>query len=874
MPITGNTTLLYLCRSRIISRELYDWMKYYGVSTIDEAISFLTYKGLPESIKEELEEFKRSEAEKVAGLNIRPISILFNGGFISKHLHDYLYESGFNTIDQVIHKINSGDESFLSQTQYHRKKEFNELNYVLSIFGDAMYRENAPTEPTIAYSLKSSKDNCVENPNKINRFTTIKSLRERDLISVRTYNCLTYEKLHTIGDVIDNIKEEGSIYKLLNIRNFGKKSFIELRDLLGQVEDSSAESPMCPAEEKRIVSPIDDFILQYKELVKNNIYKLSIERYYETSKAKLSARAIHVLEQNFNSILDVACLYFEGLDIGKLKNCGKKTFDDLNTFITNLYIYISSLFTEDSQAAEKILLGNTYPFLSESEVDFVVDYKVKTSCLPMFYILYHYLIKSNSRCEKIYCRYYGLNGEPEDLGNIAESLDVSFERCRQLLAHNKIKESSLCLSKKWENYDFLDSILFYNNYDYKSFLDNEGLGHLSLFAFAGLCSLVKGIKVCKVSKVSGEKYILSKKFYNSFDLKGCIKDIESTLNKRCTEDISLPISVFIDSYWLDEPSFDVSEVENIIIYILKEDYGVEIGEDKILYIQQNAIDRSAEIYKIIEANGKPTHVEQIREALILKYPELSNLTVEQIRGDALRHYHIVPLGKSSTYAIDKWELYTGTIRDLLYDILSKEEEPMSIEELYNEVSLIYPNTNIKSITSSMVSDELQRFVRFVGSHYGVADKEYSSEYAIWDADEYSRKNFDERIEEFEAFLKSHHHLPRHNEDNEEEAALYRWYKRATASDASITLEQQEILSELLARNADYLITATEYSFYRYCEEFKVFIEDNMEFPTLETDSAKYGWFKKNLKIYKDFEDRRKGYFEDLIVFLYTYGFEI
>ena len=874
MPITGNTTLLYLCRSHIISVDLYEWMKHYGVSTIDEAVSFLTYKSLPKSIKEELEEFKSCEVENAVGLIRRPISILFNGGFISKQLHDYLYESGFNTIDQVIHKINSGDESFLSQTQYYRKKEFNELNYVLSIFGDAMHREITQIEPAKAYSLESSKDNYVENPNKINHFTTIKSLRERNLISVRTYNCLTYEELHTIGDVIDNIKEKGSIYKLLNIRNFGKKSLVELRDLLGQVEDYSTGSPICSAEDEHKVSPINDFILQYNELIKNNIYKSSIEHYYEASKAKLSARAIHVLEENFKSILEVVCLYFEGVDIGKLKKCGKKTYDNLNSFITNLYVYISSLFTEDSREAETILLGNSYPFLSENELEFVIDYKMKTSHLPMFYILYHYLIKSSSRSERIFCRYYGLKGEPEDLRDISVSLDVSFERCRQLLAQNKIEESSLCSSVNWNSYDFFDNTLFYNNYDYKSILDNEGLEHLSLFAFAGLCSLVKNVKVCKMGKVSGRKYFVSEKFYNSFDLKGCIKDIESTLNKRCTEDINLPISFFIDSYWLNEPTFDVSEVEDIIIYILKEDYGIEIGEDRFLHIQQNSIDRGEEIYKIIEENGRPIHIRQIREALISKYPELSYLTTEQIRSDALRHYHIVPLGKSSTYAIDKWELYTGTIRDLLHDILSNEEEPMSIEELYNEVSLIYPNTSIKSITSSMMSDDLQRFVRFVGSYYGVADKEYSSEYVIWDAEEYSRKSFNERIEEFEVFLKSHHHLPRYNEDNEEEAALSRWYRRTTASDSSITLEQRERLSDLLVRNADYLITATEYSFYRYCEEFKAFIEDNMEFPTLETDSAKYGWFKKNMKIYKDFEDRRKAYFEDLIEFLYTYGFEV
>ena len=93
----------------------------------------------------------------------------------------------------------------------------------------------------------------------------------------------------------------------------------------------------------------------------NEIYKLSIVHYYETSKAKLPARAIHVLEENFKSILGVACLYFEGVDIGKLKNCGKKTYDDLSPFITNLYVYISSLFTMIGKSNEMFKLYTMLP---------------------------------------------------------------------------------------------------------------------------------------------------------------------------------------------------------------------------------------------------------------------------------------------------------------------------------------------------------------------------------------------------------------------------------------------------------------------------------------------------------------------------------
>ena len=867
MLVTGNMTLSYLVRKQVVSKNLFEFLDSYSIRTLEESMNLKEWVVFPEKLLEELNRIKNNIDENIATLRDGVIANIYKQNLISRRLYNCFRAFGFKKIHQLFYYIskNGGKSTILLEKKNFGRRCLEEVDEIISFLEYHNCSINKFIEE-LEYANKA---------HSITFSTKIVDLHKLGIISVRLFNCLYHNlEFSTIGDILDYINASGSINNLLKTRNFGQKSFVELQYLLKQIEDSSEEEQKFYTETDLKECQINEFVLQYNELIKNNIYNTSIERYYETSKAKLPIRAVHVLEDNFNSILEVARLYFEGLDIGKLKNCGKKTYDDLSPFIVNLYVYISSLFTGDCQDAEMVLLRNTYPFLSEDEIGFVMDFKMKTSHPPMFYILYHYLIKSSSRNERIFCRYYGLKGEPEDLRDIAESLDISFERCRQLLAQNNIIENSLRSSENWSYYDFLDSILFYNNYDYNRILDNERLGHLSLFAFTGLCSLVKNVKVCKIGKLSGKKYFLSESFFNSFDLKGCIKDIEFTLNKKCTEDVSLPISVFIDSYWLNEPTFETSKVEDIIIYILKEDYGVEIGEDKILYIQKNAFDRSGEVYKIIEENGKPMHVEKIKETFISRFPEFADLTIEQVRADLFKHPRIVALGKSSTYAIDKWELYTGTIRDLLYDILLDEKEPMTAEELYNEVSLIYPNTSIKSITSTMASDESMRFVRFVGSYYGVADKEYSRKYIIWDAEEYSRKNFDERIEEFEAFLKSHHHLPRHNEDNEEEAALCRWYKRMTASDSSITFEQQERLSDLQVRNANYLVTATEYSFFRYCEGFKVFIEDNMEFPTIDTDSAKYSWFMKNRRIYKDFEDRRKAYFENLIEFLYTYGFEV
>lgn len=867
MLIRGNMTLDYLARKKVVSNKLYRFLESYSVNTLDDAMTLCTWLTFPPALLDELNVIKNNINDSISILRDCSLTDLFLKGIISKRLYNCLEGLGFKNIRQVLHIIRkNGDKSNILL----KKRNFglmclDEIDEIISFwkYYDIMIIDDID---------ESMQDSCNNNKYSITLSTKLTDLHNLGLISVRLFNCLNYLDLFTLGDVVELIKSKGSIGKLLSIRNFGKKSLTELQDILCKLELGSLDVHISETQTKDEVNPINDFLIQYTELIKDETYKSLIENYYKDSKSNLSARLVHILDANFDSLLEVVAQYFTGINISDLRNCGKKTYDELNIFVRNLYDYISSLFTQDSVSSRISLIRNTYSFLSDTEIEFIFEYQKRKSHLPMFYILYHYLTKSNSRFERIFCRYYGLGRESENLTEISVSLNITRERCRQLIAGKKIKEESLITSEIWNYYNFLDSILLYNNYDFNNLMVDEGLEHLSKFSFIGLCSLVKDVRVCKINRT--QEYYLSENFYNSFNLKDSLKDIESTLNKRCTEDIRLPLSVFIDSYWLKEPTFETSVVEDIIIYILKEDYGIELGKDKVLYIQQNAIDRSGEIYKIIEEYGKPMHISLIRETLISRYPELSDLTIEQVRSDMYKHPHIEPLGKLSTYAIDKWELYTGTIRDLLYDILSRRKEPMHIDELYNEVSLVYSNTSIKSITSSMVSDNLQRFVRFVGSYYGVTGKIYNEEYVVWDAEAFSRKNFDERIIEFEAFLKSHHHLPRYNDDNEAEAALSRWYRRVKASDASITSEQQKRLSDLLDRNSDYLVTATEYSFYRYCEEFKAFVEDNMEFPTLETDSAKYGWFSKHKKNYQDYEDRRKMYFEDLIEFLYTYGFEV
>ena len=67
---------------------------------------------------------------------------------------------------------------------------------------------------------------------EFNLDTTIKELHELGIISVRTYNSLHYAGMDTLGEILDNIETP---MDLLNIRNFGRKSYTEVDAILNQM---------------------------------------------------------------------------------------------------------------------------------------------------------------------------------------------------------------------------------------------------------------------------------------------------------------------------------------------------------------------------------------------------------------------------------------------------------------------------------------------------------------------------------------------------------------------------------------------------------------------------------------------------------------
>ena len=67
---------------------------------------------------------------------------------------------------------------------------------------------------------------------EFNLDTTIKELFEQGIISARTFNCIYYAGIETLGSIVENIE---TAWDLMRIRNFGRKSYSEIEPILNQI---------------------------------------------------------------------------------------------------------------------------------------------------------------------------------------------------------------------------------------------------------------------------------------------------------------------------------------------------------------------------------------------------------------------------------------------------------------------------------------------------------------------------------------------------------------------------------------------------------------------------------------------------------------
>ena len=441
---------------------------------------------------------------------------------------------------------------------------------------------------------------------------------------------------------------------------------------------------------------------------------------YAERNDELSSRASRVRRSQIPEYLDVITLF--QLTEKQLKNClfpkqiMRTTFVELFQYVNRLK---DALFHFESLVGDELInsyITNKFPYLSEEHKSFVSNYYLQNSSFPMFFLLRQYLMKSENRVDRLFSMSTGfIDGHSMNMAEIARNLGYSRERVRQIL---NTCSKSLFTDKEWKRYHLYDSLVI--TQDDEVYLDvvNKEKVDITFDLFAHICSLGFPLKKVKVNETS---FLVSNRFDKSIIDKAC-RDADRIMAKKKPFDVYYRVDILLQNV----PATQKNDYKRMLSIIMGKAYGLVIDEESKIVFHKNVVHVVYELWDILRLKGKPMSLTELFAELKQRQPDLKYDNPQQIRSIILRSYIIKPIGKTSKYGLSEWEdVFWGGIKDFVAQLLLDAEEPLHIDSIMEQVLLLYPQTNRKSVVSSLNSDK-KRFVLFGEGVYGLEGKVYNT----------------------------------------------------------------------------------------------------------------------------------------------------
>lgn len=362
----------------------------------------------------------------------------------------------------------------------------------------------------------------------------------------------------------------------------------------------------------------------------------------------------------------------------------------------------------------KTLIATKYPYLTEEQIGFVIDFFNQYEHFPMFYLLREYLAKSDKRLDKVFAMATGIcGGNPMNMAEIGEKIECTRERVRQLMEK---ASKDLFEDMNWSYYQF-DSTLVIAEVDdlYLNVVDQEKV-NISFESFAQVC--IEGFPV-KAIKENDMRFLVNRRLSGQIINRICGE--VNKQNKRIRSGID---SIRLEDLLKDIPDDKKDDYRHALPVIITKAYRLVVDENGNIVLPPNGVDIVYELCEILREKDRPMSLRELYAALIQRCPEVGHKSFEHVRAKVLQSEALKPIGKSSMYTLAEWtHVYRGSIRDLVADILKKSRAPLHIDEIMKKVLPAYPYTNKSSVTSSLGSDK-ERFVLLGDGYYGLRKKKY------------------------------------------------------------------------------------------------------------------------------------------------------
>ena len=572
-----------------------------------------------------------------------------------------------------------------------------------------------------------------------------------EILSTRTYNICINNNLIKLDDIIKYYEINKSFYK---IKNCGRRSNEELIDVCLKYKNTDYFKSLLTNDKKNISEIIPELSENKKKFINKYIEKLFNDLSTRSQNALYYFLGKNVTIENINNKV----LGSNNFNLHLIQNVGAKSSIELNTYfqkIKNTVIEINN--SEDDNYLinheKKLVYEKLFPSLTIPE-DIVSELKSIIQLID--YLIYQEAFFNNIDNLIFYNTiniYRNDDLKCKNTLELAELVNLSFERIRQ--------KKIVILKKIYEKLEFIidveDEILAlvgiesgidiikieeskfnYINEKYNTRFSNNFIFLILYIICSNEYEIIFDLDfILNKSSINKKKYklknyyLIRKNEVNDFDYKSFLHEINLILSGKNTENIELDLDVFYYKFSKKNNDEEHSINNKITAKLIFEEFGLQITKNNTLIIERNTSKLILEFaIEILNKIGKPTKLETIYNLILDENPNIE-INIQSLRIKLNRSNEIIHFGRSSTYGLKKWEkennyLRGGTIRGLISELLSINEEPIHVKIIYKHVIKYRPDTNLKSIKTNIYL--CNEFIKFPNNLIGLNSKKYKINY--------------------------------------------------------------------------------------------------------------------------------------------------
>lgn len=623
------------------------------------------------------------------------------------------------------------------------------------------------------------------------------------LYSVRTNNVLAalkgrYESLSAFLDAFIKMSRK----EIAELRNCGRKTIEEILSIqsalnLNHAEESNNVPPV-------ILYKLPDNIDEIFPLFLSTINGLSTR----------SANRVHwLLKECDNSLTTFYERICDPDCIKDIPTVGRKSIPELKDFFVKSIVFLQQFPDEESVSARvkhHLIASPSALGLPDDALESLREQEESLGFFPLFAALQLYFENRPEKEKALIdgCLLIHQDQELPEREEVAASLQLSPERVRQ--KRNKLIDKLPAYFKTYYNLGFITE----NHYRYQmNHVEDdvnaaEGTDFNLNFVSWVLGSIFDDLTLIgdPIKSIGGyfdtDQYLclVPSALTGLFDFDGFIQDMDERMaEKRMGEEkvnLRSLINAHLKVQYCEDELPDIETTCRTILYL---HFPVEVDLGYVILPSNSYKTNSFILEEILRAAGHPMTLAELMDEYMYEYPE-RDATESSLRGALNGNKNIVPLGRSSTYALKEWhhsEMRGGTIREFVCEYLESLDEPYApAADVCEYVLQFRPDSNESSISSNLMQEQSHKFLVLLKDgvrYFGYSDHEYDDSFKVIGGNRKMKRPTSESMRLLEEFILQNGRYPYRNLEDEEEYRLYRFIgnRRSACSRNVIPAEEIE-----------------------------------------------------------------------------------